>query len=316
MAWMFDPTPHAASPFYPKIQLMAQWGAAVGVMFLWGWISIGMVAIVQQQASVLTRTDGRGMVLILWWVALLICRVVVDRSSADTTMWDIWRCVPACIIAAIGMELVIERRVPSIWLSAAVIIGLSSLTLLIPLIDSVAVHSAVLLGAAICLAPIIRNLWESRSLQWTETQTRRVMLGLLISTWLAHLAWGIAQTKPTSRIDARLERQLNAVQTDLPQPGAVIVVSQSRPARTLLFQLRQHWPDAPLVTDDRWESAISRTLSSVDNWAESQFLVVELTPRDSQFRRPSAGWIVTPVGEPRRYHGDQLTLHAVAIQSP
>jgi len=70
------------------------------------------------------------------------------------------------------------------------------------------------------------------------------------------------------------------------------------------------------VTADHWEAATSRTLAVVDDWADAQFLVVELTRRDSQFRRPAAGWIVHPVSEPRRYYDDQLTLHTVSIQSP
>jgi hypothetical protein len=83
-----------------------------------------------------------------------------------------------------------------------------------------------------------------------------------------------------------------------------------------MFQLRRQWPQLPLVAADRWETAISRTLTVVDNWADTEFLVVELTQRDSQFRRPGPGWIVTAVGDPRRYYGEQLSLHRVSIQSP
>jgi hypothetical protein len=57
-------------------------------------------------------------------------------------------------------------------------------------------------------------------------------------------------------------------------------------------------------------------LSSVDNWAEAEFLVIELTRRESQFRRPGMGWTVVPVGESRRYYGNQLTVHRVSVLSP
>jgi hypothetical protein len=317
-AWLFDPTPHAASPLYPDSAKIAAWGGVAGLAFWWGWIVLGAVTMITGRPQLSARiADGRGVLLASWWVSLIVCRVVVAASGGDPTLWDILQTIPASLTAAIGMETVIERRVGPAWLALAIAVGVGSLAVFVPMVDTLAMRSAFGIGAVICLGPVARNLWVARSWRWSESLRQRALRGLILGTWAAGLTWAVWQTVPQSRVDAEIERKLDRVRTELPSPAAVIVVSQDAPRHALMFQLRRHWPDAILVAaDDRWDEAISQTLSQVDDWADAQFLVVELTHRDSQFRRPAAGWIVRPVGDPRRYYESQLTVHRVSIQSP
>lgn len=317
MAWLFNPTPHAASPLFPDAEQIAAWGGGVGVAFAWGWILLGGVTMLRGQPRLSARiADGRGVLLAVWWASLIICRAVVSASGNDPTLWDMLQTVPAALTAAIGMETVIERRTTRGQLAIAILFGLGSLAIFVPMVNTVSMRTAFAIGAAICLEPIARNLWESRSFHWKESQRRRALRGLVVGTWAASITWAVWQTAPASQVDLQIDRKFDRVRAELPSPAAVIVVSQSPPRQALLFQLRQHWPEAMLVAADRWDAAISSTLSTVDDWADAQFLVVELTHRDSQFRRPAAGWIVRPLGDPRRYYDNQLTMHRISIQSP
>ncbi len=94
------------------------------------------------------------------------------------------------------------------------------------------------------------------------------------------------------------------------------LTAEARPTQTLEFQLRRCWPNVPYIAADRWDTTVSRSLPQGDQGSAADVFVVELTRRDSQFRRTGTGWIVDPVGEPRRYHGEKLTMHRVRLQTP
>jgi hypothetical protein len=316
-AWLFDSTPNAISPLYPSAWEIERWGATIGLTFLLGWIVLGLRALVKNSSKVLAPVgDGRRIIILLWWAGLLICRTVTAAAGADPTLWDLLQTVPACLTAAIGMELVMQRALSALWLMGGISCGLMSLACHDLRLDSPKLDAAVGLGAFVLLMPLLINFIQTRSFHWGETRIRWALQGLLVSTWLAQLIWGVTQSIPASSAEVKFATQLARLDDSQPQPGAVIIVSQTTPPRSLEFLLRRQWPRIPVVAAERWETALSQTLSSVDDWADSQFLVVELTRRESQFRRPGAGWIVSTVGESRRYYGDQLTLHRVSVQSP
>lgn len=317
LAWLFDPTPNAISPLFPDTAAIVSWGASIGLMFLTGWIVIGFSAILLNPPKVLgAATEGRGVLILTWWIALFLCRTVTAAGGFDPTLWDVLQTVPACLTAAMGMELVMQRSVSMAALMFGVAIGLFSLAVHVSRVETPSLQTALTLGTLALVVPVLVNLLQVRSLHWPESAKRRALRGLLVSTWLAQLVWGVSQSLPASRVQMQFARQLKETKVALPEPGAIIVVSQTVPSRALEFQLRRTWPQASFVVADRWESAVSKLLPAIDHGGDAEFLVVELAYRDSPFRRAGTGWIVTTLGEPRRYFGEQLTLHRVSSPSP
>ncbi len=305
------------SPLFPDASRIVHWGTTMGHLFLLGWMALGVFTVLRNpQALFSEQNDGRALAVLLWWLILFLGRSFAAQAGADPTLWDVLQVVPACLMAASGMEAVLQRTVSREWLLSGILVGLWSLAVHVPLGNTPALHGALFAGTLVCLTPLIWNLVQARSVRWTEGQIRTALCGLLLSTAIAHLGWGVAQAFPGTVSEVRLAEQLAKLKDSSPPPGAVVIVTDSPPSRALVFQLRRTWPQAPLIVADRWETAVSQLLPSVGNWSDAEFLVVELTRRDSQFRRPGAGWIVSPAGEPRRYRGDKLTLHRVSIQSP
>jgi hypothetical protein len=314
--WLRDPAPNPISPLYPSARKIALWGETAGATFLWGWIAIGLLSLLGNRRDHANRRDGRHIALLLFWLIVLICRVAAAMIGADPTVWDVLQIVPACVTAALGMELVLDRTVSGSWLTTGIVIGLASLAIHLPQIDAADLRWPLLLGGAVGLTPVVVNLAQERSWLWREGQLRRALVGLLVSTWLAHGTWGIVQSLPESMVDAQLSERLAKVKASGLEPGAIVIVADASPSRSLELQFRRRWPLSPLVTADRWETAVSEMFRVARNWADCDFLVAELTRRESQFRRPGNGWIVSPVSEPRRYYGDKLTLNKVSVQSP
>jgi hypothetical protein len=316
-AWLLDPTPNAISPLFPSARGIALWGETAGHVFLWGWTAIGLAWIVSQRSKPRTAEgNGRMIALLSWWLMLVLCRLAAAMAGADPTVWDVLQVAPACLTAALGMESVLDRSARAGWFAMGIGVGLVSVAVHLRGVDMAELRWAVAAGGVLCLAPVLANLIQVRSVSWEEPQVRRALSGLLISTAVAHGAWGVGQSVAESPADARLADRLAAVKESGLQPGAIVIVSDAPPLRSLMFQFRRRWPEVPLVAADRWETAVPRTFADVRDWADAEFLVVELTRRESQFRRPGAGWLVTQIDEPRRYLGERLTLHRVRVQTP
>jgi len=266
--------------------------------------------------QVLEASHGRAMLIVWWWILLIAGRFIAVGLGADPTLWDVLQIVPASFAAATGMTMVAQRRVSAGGLAIGVAVGIISLFVHSINIKNRILDWSILSGAAICLIPLVATFFTMRKRAWTESQRRWALRGLVVSTVFAHRLWGVAQSFSGSNVEFRLARQLSRLKSTVPSPSAILIVNESEPSRSLEFQLRRCWPESALMLTNRWEAAVSENLSRLENWSTSEFLVVELSHRDTQFRLPGAGWIVTPVGEPRRYRGDKLTMHRVRIQSP
>jgi hypothetical protein len=315
--WLLDPAPNPISPLFPSALRIREWGETFGSAFLWGWTAIGVLTMVSaRRGESAIRPDGRRIAVLVWWVVLLLGRMATSAAGADPTIWDLLQVVPVSLSAAFGMEAAFSRSLRKDWFAFGIIVGLVSLAIHIPLSDSPTMAWSFCAGAVVCLTPAIFNVIETRTGRWRERQIRRALMGLLVGTWLAHLSWGIAQSLPPNRVESRLVARLLHERDAGLKPDAIVLVADAAPSRTLVFQFRRLWPTAPILAADRWETAVSQSFRVVQNWADSNFLVVELTRRDSQFRRPGSGWIITAVGEPRRYHGSRLALHQVRVQTP
>ena len=136
-AWLLDPSPNPISPLFPSALRIRTWGETVGNTFLWGWILIGILTMLtHRNGESPARPDGRRLAVLVWWLVLLLCRMAASASGADPTIWDLLQVIPSSLTAAIGMETVIDRSLRMGWFALGVAVGLISLAIHIPGLDS------------------------------------------------------------------------------------------------------------------------------------------------------------------------------------
>jgi hypothetical protein len=232
LQWLLDDTPNEISPLFPSMTAIETWGGSVGLMFLSGWVLLGLFAMRHRPRSMFPAgEEGRIAVVMCWWIAVIVGRMLCAAAGADPTLWDVLQIVPGCFAAALGMEYVLQRLSGAIELACGLLVGSLAILLHVPHVESPEFSAALGLGGAAILLPIVWNLFQSRSFRWNEPQKRRALQGLVISTWLALLTWGIAQSAPHSAADAQLSAQLSGVNQLVSEPGGLIIVSATSPPR-------------------------------------------------------------------------------------
>lgn len=221
--------------------------------------------------------------------------------------------IPLLILAAVGIEAVLDRKAPTWGVAAAIsmTVGLASLGMTTSWWLVAAVGLATFAGIMLVAALVTRPFSNDRP--WQEPQVRPVLVGVLVCFLAGQVVECVRTASawvPGSERIPKFRQKLR----DVPDIRRISVISpQSPPPVQLRLLLRSIWPAAEFAVTEGWDPGLAQHLKSAVVGDESRYLVVEWTRRELNIpAETGSGWEVRQVVDPVRSYGRRLSAHLIS----
>jgi len=250
------------------------------------------------------ETRYRPLIVAWWglaWLARLVVALVCWQEAINPRVWEALLLIPECILAAIGLNLLLKRKVSVLLgvIGSAVTIGLG----ITYLTENIAwgMASAALLVLGILLFALAGGTYATEIHTGRRLQGRLFLQLVMLLLLLGNAAIGLADLQLDDRqVQLKL---LNARLSHVPKIGHMCIIADNgRIPPRLMFVFRNRWPDAELVIEKDWRGGWPPPDCATDAG-----LLVEWSRRESQaYADLGSSWKTTTVGEPIRYRGRKL----------
>lgn len=262
----------------------------------------------------------RHQLLLLWWSLAIVGRLLVPMTHptyvVNTAAWNLVLLAPTLLLASLGIGSLIERS-KSQRSEFAFIIALVLLTVYRLTFSWLIALTSVVLAAFVILAiPGFRPAISSPDGLWTENAWRQLLQSVVYVSIAICLSIGIGSEDLRFRDEDHLA-ELRDRLSEIPEVRRVSLIATRDPIPiSLRYLLRCRWPKVGIVTNEGWDTGLTRAMNDESQSPSSRFLVLEWTRRNVHLSVDTfQGWQLKSIGDPMRFHGRRLSLLLIEPQT-